>query len=73
MNNRRPARAESTSMMNKQSGPEKVIVAILTVLVVLFFMLPIFWLVTTSFKFGREALAMQNKWLFFDFTSRNYQ
>jgi multiple sugar transport system permease protein len=66
-------RAASTSMMNKQSGPEKVIVAILTILVVLFFMLPIFWLVTTSFKFGREAFAIPPKWIFFDFTLRNFQ
>jgi ABC-type glycerol-3-phosphate transport system permease component len=59
--------------MNRRSALERVVLTIVTVLVVLFFMLPIFWLVTTSFKFGREAFAIPPRWLFFEFTLRNFQ
>jgi ABC-type glycerol-3-phosphate transport system permease component len=60
-------------MMNKKSTLEKVILTILTILVVIFFMAPLYWLVITAFKFGREAFAIPPKWLFFDFTLRNFQ
>ena len=43
------------------------------ILVILFFMMPIFWLLTTAFKFGREAFAIPPKWIFFDFTLKNFQ
>lgn len=43
------------------------------IVVLILFMLPIFWLVTTAFKFGRDAFAIPPKWLFFDFTLRNFQ
>jgi multiple sugar transport system permease protein len=59
-------------MMQKRSKLEQVLLTALTILVVVFFMLPLFWLVTTSFKFGREAFAIPPKWLFFEFTWRNY-
>ncbi|GIK75101.1 MAG: ABC transporter permease [Chloroflexota bacterium] len=59
--------------MNRRSALERVVLTIVTILVVLFFMLPIFWLVTTSFKFGREAFAIPPRWLFFEFTLRNFQ
>jgi len=59
-------------MMQKRSNFEQVLLTALTVLVVFFFMAPVFWLVTTSFKFGREAFAIPPKWLFFEFTWRNY-
>lgn len=59
-------------MMQKRSKFEQFLLTVMTVLVVLFFMLPVFWLVTTSFKFGREAFAIPPKWLFFEFTWRNY-
>lgn len=59
-------------MMQKRSKLEQVLLTALTILVVIFFMLPLFWLVTTSFKFGREAFAIPPKWLFFEFTWRNY-
>lgn len=59
--------------MNRRSSIEQAVLTIVTVLVVLFFMLPIFWLVTTSFKFGREAFAIPPRWLFFEFTLRNFQ
>ncbi len=66
-------RAENTSMMNRQSTFERVVVAIVDRPGLIFFMMPIFWLVTTSFKFGREAFAIPPKWIFFDFTLRNFQ
>ena len=59
--------------MYKKSKLEKVVLAILTVLAVLFFMMPIFWLISTAFKFGREAFAIPPKWIFFDFTLRNFE
>lgn len=58
--------------MNKQHPAEKVILAIVTILAFAFFMLPIFWLITTSFKFGRDAFALPPQWLSFDFTLKNY-
>ncbi|HAJ37429.1 MAG TPA: carbohydrate ABC transporter permease [Chloroflexi bacterium] len=59
-------------MMQKRSKFEQFLLTVITILVVLFFMLPVFWLVTTSFKFGREAFAIPPKWLLFEFTWRNY-
>jgi multiple sugar transport system permease protein len=56
----------------KKTLLEKVILTVLTILVVLFFMIPIYWLITTSFKFGREAFAIPPKWFVFDFTLKNY-
>ncbi len=58
--------------MNKKHPAEKVILTIVTILAFIFFMLPIFWLITTSFKFGRDAFALPPRWLFFDFTLKNY-
>jgi multiple sugar transport system permease protein len=70
---RRSGRSEEIGMMNRRSGLEQAVLTILTILVVIFFMLPIFWLVTTSFKFGREAFAIPPRWIFFEFTLRNFQ
>ncbi len=55
------------------SSIERAIRALLITLAVLFFMLPIFWLLTTAFKFGRDAFAIPPKWIFFDFTLKNFQ
>jgi len=52
----------------KVSRTETIIRGALIVLAVFFFMMPIFWLLTTSFKFGREAFAIPPKWIFFDWT-----
>lgn len=70
---RRSRYSDEISVMNRRSALERVVLTIVTILVVLFFMLPIFWLVTTSFKFGREAFAIPPRWLFFEFTLRNFQ
>ena len=40
---------------------------------VLFFIGPFFWLLTTAFKFGRDAFAIPPKWFFFDFTLQNFR
>ena len=45
----------------------------LIILALLFFMLPVYWLMTTAFKFGRDAFAIPPKWLLFDFTFKNFQ
>lgn len=70
---RRSRHSDEVSVMNRRSGLEQAVLTIVTIFVVLFFMLPIFWLVTTSFKFGREAFAIPPRWLFFEFTLRNFQ
>lgn len=57
----------------KQSRLEKTLLNIAVILVIIFFMMPIFWLLTTAFKFGREAFAIPPKWIFFDFTLKNFQ
>ncbi len=59
-------------MMQKRSKFEQGFLTAVTILIVIVFMLPVFWLITTSFKFGRDAFAIPPKWLFFDFTLRNY-
>ena len=59
--------------MYKKSGLERATLSALTIVVFVLFMLPIFWLLTTAFKFGREAFAIPPKWLSFDFTFRNFE
>lgn len=58
--------------MYKKSLAEKIALNALTVLVILFFMIPIYWLVITAFKYGRDAFAIPPQWLFFDFTLKNF-
>ncbi|NOX63001.1 MAG: carbohydrate ABC transporter permease [Chloroflexi bacterium] len=55
------------------SRTERIIRVALMALAMFFFMLPIFWLMTTAFKFGREAFAIPPKWIFFDWTLKNFQ
>ncbi len=55
------------------SRTERFIRIALMALAMFFFMLPIFWLLTTAFKFGREAFAIPPKWIFFDWTLKNFQ
>lgn len=57
----------------KTSTFEKTAQNIAVILVILFFMLPLFWLFTTAFKFGREAFAIPPKWLIFEYTLKNFQ
>lgn len=57
----------------KTSTFEKTAQNMLVILVILFFMLPLFWLFTTAFKFGREAFAIPPKWLIFEYTLKNFQ
>lgn len=52
---------------------EKTAQNIAVILVIIFFMLPLFWLFTTAFKFGREAFAIPPKWLIFEYTLKNFQ
>lgn len=52
---------------------EKTAQNIAVILVILFFMLPLFWLFTTAFKFGREAFAIPPKWFIFEYTLKNFQ
>ena len=51
---------------------EKIVVGILAVLVFGFFTIPIYWLVITSFKYGRDAFIIPPQWFFFTPTLHNY-
>lgn len=57
----------------RTSNLEKTAQNIAIILVIIFFMMPIFWLLTTAFKFGREAFAVPPKWIFFEYTLKNFQ
>ncbi|MCG3212268.1 MAG: Inner membrane ABC transporter permease protein YcjP [Anaerolineae bacterium] len=59
--------------MTKPSRLERILLNLAVILVILFFMMPMFWLVTTAFKFGREAFSIPPKWIFFEFTLKNFQ
>jgi multiple sugar transport system permease protein len=56
----------------KQNTLEKTAQNIAIILVIIFFMLPLFWLLTTAFKLGREAFAIPPKWIFFEYTLKNF-
>jgi multiple sugar transport system permease protein len=56
----------------KVSTWETVAKNIAVILVILFFMMPIFWLLTTAFKLGRDAFAIPPKWFLFDYTLKNF-
>ncbi len=60
-------------MLRKKSTPEKIILFILSVMAIAFFLIPIYWLITTSLKFGRDAFAIPPTWFVFDLTFKNYQ
>lgn len=59
--------------MHKKSRFERVLLTVLIILTVLFFLLPVYWLLITAFKYGRDAFAIPPRWLFFDFTLRNFR
>lgn len=59
--------------MTKPSPLERIAQLVLVLLVIFFFMMPLYWLVITAFKFGRDAFAIPPQWIFFDFTLRNFQ
>jgi len=46
---------------------------LLMALALLFFLMPVVWLMTTAFKFGRDAFALPPQWLFFDWTLANFR
>lgn len=56
----------------KISKTEKIFRTVLTVVVMVFFMFPIYWLLITAFKYGREAFSIPPKWLIFDYTLKNF-
>jgi len=56
----------------KISKTEKIFHTVLTVVVMVFFMFPIYWLLITAFKYGREAFSIPPKWLIFDYTLKNF-
>jgi len=61
------------SAIHRKSRFERLLLTVLVILTVFFFMAPIYWLLVTAFKYGRDAFAIPPRWLFFDFTLRNFQ
>jgi multiple sugar transport system permease protein len=59
-------------MNQKKRLLERIVLILLSVVAIIFFMMPIFWLITTAFKFGRDAFLLPPKWLFFDATLKNF-
>ncbi len=60
--------------MNPKKGIfEKTLLNVLIILAILFFLTPIFWLITTAFKYGRDAFAIPPQWFLFDFTLNNFK
>lgn len=57
----------------RTSRMEKILLNVAVLLVIAFFMLPVFWLLTTAFKYGRDAFAIPPRWLFFEFTLDNFK
>lgn len=60
-------------MYRRKSTFETVILNILTIIAFLFFLIPIYWLLITTFKYGRDAFAIPPQWFFFDFTLDNFK
>ena len=60
-------------MNARRSVFEKVLLNSLIVLTILFFLTPIYWLITTAFKYGRDAFAIPPQWFAFDFTLNNFK
>lgn len=58
--------------MNRTKSFEKGITTALTVLVFLFFLIPLYWMLITSLKYGRDAFSIPPQWAFFQPTLHNY-
>jgi len=60
-------------MIQKKKLIEKIVLIALSIIAIIFFMMPIYWLITTSFKFGRDAFLLPPQWLFFEATLKNFK
>jgi multiple sugar transport system permease protein len=58
--------------MSRQSRFEKAFLGVLTAAIFLFFMIPLYWMLITSLKYGRDAFALPPQWAFFTPTLKNY-
>jgi multiple sugar transport system permease protein len=58
--------------MIRKTPFEKIVIVVLTILVFAFFMIPLYWLLTTSLKYGRDAFTLPPQWIFFTPTLHNY-
>jgi multiple sugar transport system permease protein len=58
--------------MIRKTPFEKIVIVVLTILVFVFFMIPLYWLLTTSLKYGRDAFTLPPQWIFFTPTLHNY-
>lgn len=58
---------------SKKWKVSKIICFLLVWAVILIYVMPILWIVTTSFKTDAEAYALPIKWIRFEWTTVNYQ
>ena len=56
----------------KKKTIRKIIFFILVWIVIIIYVMPLFWIVTTSFKTDADAYALPIKWLNFEWTTVNY-
>lgn len=57
----------------KRKRFERILFTALSILVFILFMIPIYWLITTALKYGRDAFTLPPQWLFFDATLKNFR
>jgi multiple sugar transport system permease protein len=57
----------------RMSKVQVLIQGMLVAAMLLFFLLPIYWLLSTAFKFGRDAFATPPQWFFFHYTLENFR
>lgn len=70
----RPAKSGRRARgLSYRSPASKVASALAIVAVIIFFLWPVYWLVTTAFKFGRDAFATPPQWLVFNWTLENFR
>ncbi len=60
-------------MIHKKRLSENIILGLLSFIAIIFFMMPIYWLITTSLKFGRDAFLLPPNWFFFEATLKDFK
>ncbi len=67
-----PTRPTAARRMDYRSPQGRVANVLVILAVIVFFLWPVYWLIITAFKFGRDAFATPPQWLFFNATMRNF-
>ncbi len=70
---RRTRARKTTRRVDYRSPQGRVANALAIAAVIVFFLWPVYWLITTAFKFGRDAFTTPPQWLFFNATLENFR